>query len=85
MWTMVAADPGEYNNYEFRDHGFCFAMSIQVHAYMYTNLGTHRSSFLAFDMDLSRKRGTHKKKLALKSFQLVIERTHSVKIASLYL
>ena len=29
--------------------------------------------------------GTHKKKLALKSFQLVIKRTHSVKIASLYL
>ena len=28
---------------------------------------------------------THKKKLALKSFQLVIKRTHSVKIASLYL
>ena len=52
MWTMVAADPGEYNNYEFRDHGFCFAMSIQVHTYMNTNLGTHLSSFLAFDMDL---------------------------------
>ena len=28
---------------------------------------------------------THKKKLALKSFQLVIKRTHSVEIASLYL
>ena len=28
---------------------------------------------------------THKKKLALKSFQLIIKRTHSVKIASLYL
>ena len=52
MWTMVAADPGEYNNYEFRDHGFCFAMSIQVHTYMNTNLGTHLSSFLALDMDL---------------------------------
>ena len=29
--------------------------------------------------------GTHRKKLALKSSQLVIKRTHSVKIASLYL
>ena len=56
MWTMVAADPGEYNNYEFRDHGFCFAMSIQVHAYMYTNLGTHLSSLFAYDKELTRKR-----------------------------